>query len=282
MLILMISLTMVFGSTLSLAATSSDVSVTQCVLDNPSELKTVRQAPYNEGILFNINTHPCSGGVYLAQVGGPQHHILAAWEGWWLQGLYKPAFIETPSGTQLQVTGSFLAGVGPSGMEPFTARVSFLVNGDPQSDVWQTLEPDVDIPTPEQPRSYAGGFEVRSQAELEALTVFGKSLSQFETPFADVDFETERLFLRGADLYSGDTAVVDHVNATYRLVPTNTRNFNIGPAFTVPGALWMIVPKDEDLIGFGPVSQETETACATCRAGAWRMGGRLQAYAPVR
>ena len=126
----------------------------------------------------------------------------------------------------------------------------------------------------ELPGSGSTLFVVHNAAEL---TYLNESLEHW-----DVDFATERLVLMNTDVHSTTDAIVTTDGKSYFLKLWSTANaFHIGTPFTMPGVLWMVVPKDDLSIRGSPYDQ-VQPQCEHCRAGAVATMQRLVGYVAAR
>ncbi len=135
---------------------------------------------------------------------------------------------------------------------------------------WETQDVEMDKPPASKPivhsRGAHGMYEIRSQTELRALGLTNE-------PWV-VDFQTERLIVKNSDLYSHATARALIDDTTYYLFQSSDRELLVGNAYTQPGLLWMVVPRDGRMIRFGRNQQAL--GCETCRAGALVTLRRIQ------
>ncbi|MFK7914308.1 MAG: hypothetical protein AB8B93_10375 [Pseudomonadales bacterium] len=234
-----------------------------CVLDAPDALVHLWQTHHAELGYQNIYTHPCTGGVYLIDPRAENDVVHVLWQGWWLQRLYPPVWDDNHSvtdagtGPTLALTGRFITGAGPTGTEPFTARIfaSYSELG------WAIHEPQTNVGDQPAPRVSGSGvhqmFEIHSAAELAALGLANE-------PWR-VDFATERLVIKNADLRSNSEAAA-LVDATTYLLQINGPR--IGNTYTVPGLWWMVMPKDDRNFVLG--RSDGAEQCLQCRAGKLR------------
>ena len=245
-----------------------------CVLQERDKLHLMHQVVDEAVDVINFYTHPCSGGLYLTAPNKAPDKLTVLYEGWWLQGLYRPQWRQTDDGRALEITGSYITGVGPAGSRPFVARIRIV-----QTDIgWRVFEPEVDVLPPAHPKELPGSgstlFVVHNAAEL---TYLNESLEHW-----DVDFATERLVLMNTDVHSTTDAIVTTDGKSYFLKLWSTANaFHIGTPFTMPGVLWMVVPKDDLSIRGSPYDQ-VQPQCEHCRAGAVATMQRLVGYVAAR
>lgn len=233
----------------------------QCVQDAADELVHLWQTHHADLGYLNIYTHPCTGGLYLIDPRAPNDELHVLWQGWWLQGLYRPVWRDNDSqagsSPTLELTGRFITGAGPTGHESFTARVSATHS----STGWTILEPQTEISELPSPKVSGSDvhqmFEVRSAAELAALGLTNE-------PWL-VDFATERLVIKNADLVSSSQTEARYDANRYFLQVNGPR---IGNTYTTVGLLWMVMPKDERTFVLGR-GEQTEP-CSQCRSGKLR------------
>lgn len=241
-----------------------------CVSETQDELRLLHQAHHEAVDTINLYTHPCTGGLYLVEPNKAPEVLNVLWEGWWLQGLYRPQWIESDNGRVLELTGRFITGAGPTGAQPFDARFRIT-----QSDSgWRVTEPQVDIPQPQGPQELnclgRTLFVVREQAELDYLNLSNE-------PWA-VEFGAERLVLVNADVHTSTDAIVRTDGSRYFLQERKHPDaFSISTTFTRPGLLWMVVPKDDLSISMGR-DWKARRVCAECRAGALVTMHRLAGF----
>lgn len=245
-----------------------------CVLDEPGKLRFLHQVLDEAVDTISLYTHPCSGGLYLADPNKASDKLTVLHEGWWFEGLFRPQWRKADEGRALELTGEYITGVGPTGVQPFIGRI-----GVAQMDSgWRVLEPEVDVPPPAHPKElrYKGRtlFVVRDEVELKYLDLSNEHWG--------VDFSTERLVLMNADVHSSSDAVVKTDGKSYFLQRHRVPDaFPIGITFTRPGVLWMVVPKDDLSIRRIPYDK-TQPQCDQCRAGAMVTMRRLVGYVPAR
>lgn len=236
-------------------------NATQCVQDQSKELRLLWQVKPGTAGYYNIFTHPCSGGIYIVDPNSKDKNLAVLNEGWWLQGMYRPIWHATD---RLILRGSFLTGVGPSGNRPFEAHLSARLT----EDGWLVEAPVTDLDPLVVPNEYACGLvEVTSQAALKTLGLDAQ-------PWA-TDFARERLVFYGSDLPSGSIA---HVSTDERGYLLKHEAPFIGATYTLPGLVWMVVPKDGKLLGRSSTAEAEP--CQNCRTGVM-VHPRVKWYVPA-
>lgn len=183
----------------------------------------------------------CKGGLFLVDVDAGMP-LVRLNESWWLEDISASAW--NGSGTALEVTASFITGIGPTAAVPFDWQ--FLVSQD-DAGVWQSraLEPG--------PADYVveadGMVEITRPEQLQALGLEARG-----APYpVEVDFTEERLIVKSVWLTSGDLTITDvrvartarAYFATYTVKGPRTVSNDMQHA-----VIYLVLPRDVRYVSF--------------------------------
>ena len=129
-----------------------------CVQRTIDALEPLWQTQHEAVGDLNLFTHPCTGGLYLVDAPAPNDALHVLWQGWWLLDAcslqWQDGNLDREPGPTIMLIGRFLTGIGPTGHEPFVARVRATYDGagwqilEPQTNLTQDLQADCDTEHP--------------------------------------------------------------------------------------------------------------------------------------
>jgi len=225
-----------------------------CGLDDPQGQKILWQLKDQHASIFNIQTHPCDGGIYIRNQTTPDKPSTLLWQDWKLQGIYPPEWDGT---SQLKIRGEFLGRVDTAAKDRFYAEIYAVLH----QGAWRVTRTVRNIEPPINPNiSYCGGLRSLTVNHAETLRVMG-----LQEDFPNIDLARFQLVLYERDIRSGTSSLVRVTDSHYYLELKSPR---IGVAYTQPGIAWMIVPNDARAACTRPkTSYQLCTAKMGCRSG---------------
>jgi len=91
---------------------------------------------------FGLYQTRCDGGLYLVDL---QHHrkMWRVNESWWLEKIESMAWVDPAAANGIEVIATYITGIGPTGVQPFRARVVMRRGGGgPGGYTWTPGEPE--------------------------------------------------------------------------------------------------------------------------------------------
>ena len=91
---------------------------------------------------FGLYRTQCDGGLYLVDL---QHHqkMWRVNESWWLDRIESIAWVDPDKADAIEVIAIYITGIGPTGVQPFKARVVMhRGGGGPRGYSWTPGEPE--------------------------------------------------------------------------------------------------------------------------------------------
>lgn len=192
---------------------------------------------------LNLALYPelCDGGLYLIDTSAGASLLRVNPVGWWLE---EAGEVEVDANGSFVVEASFITGVGPTGVVPFTVRyrvssaddgrwVSEALPRDESQPVW--LGPDV--------------VEITRPEQLEHVAL-ADAHGPIEIP---VDFSRDRLLLKPIWPTSGSIRITDvEVHRTDRayFVSHDEHSPRVGTADMKPVVIYAVLPADYRAVSF--------------------------------
>jgi len=195
--------------------------------------------------VYAFYPEPCDGGLYMLALGSMEP-MTRVNESWWLEELESVQWADGRRANEIVVTASYITGIGPTGVQPFRARIVLKkLQG-----AWVPQTPEAIESKPERAADDPRVHEARSPAELARLEI----MAQGRPVEIDVNFEEDRLVAISVWLTSGSIRITDvHVRRSddRYYVDYDTTFPPIGTTDMKSSVIFVVLPKDGRQIEFG-------------------------------